>query len=103
MKSKRQEGKIIFLEHLLVVSRLIAEDDATLLHEFMEENPAVTEMIKDNPENVRRSFFVTDIEQNSYLYSISSRGMKVNALLDLHTDLAAIPLPVYDWDDEVLY
>ncbi|MCP4078569.1 MAG: hypothetical protein GY744_20595 [Gammaproteobacteria bacterium] len=50
------------------------------------------------PEAVRRSFFVSDTEENSYLYSISSRGMKVNAVLDLQTDLASLPLPVYEWD-----
>jgi len=50
------------------------------------------------PEAVRRSFFVSDTGENSYLYSISSRGMKVNAVLDLQTDLASLPLPVYEWD-----
>ncbi|MBT3205347.1 MAG: hypothetical protein HOM14_10070 [Gammaproteobacteria bacterium] len=54
------------------------------------------------PEAVRRSFFVSDTEENSFLYSISSRGMKVNAVLDLQTDLASLPLPVYEWDTFIL-
>ena len=54
------------------------------------------------PENIRRSFFVADDSQNSYLYSISSRGMKVNAFSDLET-LATLPLPVYSWEDEIIY
>lgn len=49
------------------------------------------------PENIRRSFFVADTDQNSYLYSISSRGLKVNATNQLGTDLAELPLPAYDY------
>lgn len=55
------------------------------------------------PAPVRRSFFIRDSEQNSYLYSISTRGMKVNALDDLEIDLAALPLPEYDWNNIILY
>jgi hypothetical protein len=49
------------------------------------------------PEPIRRSFFVADSEQNSFLYSISSRGIKVNDVEDLVTDLAALPLPYDSW------
>ncbi len=55
------------------------------------------------PDNIRRSFFISDTESNSYLYSISSRGMKVNAVSDLETDLATFPLPVDDWNNYILY
>ncbi len=54
------------------------------------------------PDNIRRSFFTIDESQNSYLYSISSRGFKVNALPDLDS-LVTLPLPVYEWQDNVLY
>lgn len=51
------------------------------------------------PKNIKRSFFVSSSEDKSYLYSISNRGMKVNAVADIKTDLAVLPLPVYDRGD----
>ncbi len=51
------------------------------------------------PEGIRRSFFIMDELQNSFVYSISARGLKVNALDDLNTDLAAVSLPAYDWQN----
>ena len=51
------------------------------------------------PQAVKRSFFINDTEQNSYLYSISYRGLKVNSISDLVDELAALPLPAYDWDN----
>jgi uncharacterized secreted protein with C-terminal beta-propeller domain len=55
------------------------------------------------PASISRSFFVSDTQQNSFVYSISPRGMKVNALDDVENDLAAVPLPAYDWDNFILY
>jgi uncharacterized secreted protein with C-terminal beta-propeller domain len=45
------------------------------------------------PENVRRSFFVADDADNSYIYSISGRGLLVNDLAAPDTNLAEIELP----------
>ncbi|MBC8212664.1 MAG: beta-propeller domain-containing protein [Gammaproteobacteria bacterium] len=55
------------------------------------------------PENIRRSFFVADDANQSYLYSVSSRGIKINALGDLATDLAVLELPVYDRQNVLFY
>jgi hypothetical protein len=48
------------------------------------------------PEGIQRSFFVSDDQANSYLYSISSRGFMVNGLASPQTNLAEIPSPSYD-------
>lgn len=45
------------------------------------------------PENVSRSFFVADDAMNSYIYSISGRGMLVNDLAAPDINLAEIELP----------
>ncbi len=45
------------------------------------------------PESVRRSFFVADDAMNSYIYSISGRGLLVNDLTAPDTNLAEIELP----------
>ncbi|PUB91876.1 MAG: hypothetical protein DBP01_00010 [gamma proteobacterium symbiont of Ctena orbiculata] len=45
------------------------------------------------PESVRRSFFVADDAMNSYIYSISGRGLLVNDLAAPDTNLAEIALP----------
>ncbi|MES9990378.1 MAG: beta-propeller domain-containing protein [Candidatus Thiodiazotropha sp.] len=45
------------------------------------------------PEGVRRSFFVSDDTMNSYIYSISSRGLLVNDLAAPDINLAAVELP----------
>ncbi|MES9969790.1 MAG: beta-propeller domain-containing protein [Candidatus Thiodiazotropha sp.] len=45
------------------------------------------------PDHVRRSFFVADDAMNSYIYSISGRGMLVNDLATPATNLAEIELP----------
>lgn len=50
------------------------------------------------PQVINRSFFVSDTEQNSFLYSISGRGLKVNAMTEQLDELAALPLPGYDWE-----
>jgi uncharacterized secreted protein with C-terminal beta-propeller domain len=47
------------------------------------------------PDAIQRSFFVSDDQENSYLYSISSRGFMVNGLASPQTNLAEIPLPSY--------
>jgi uncharacterized secreted protein with C-terminal beta-propeller domain len=46
-----------------------------------------------HPEHVRRSFFVADDADNSYIYSISGRGLLVNDLAAPDTNLAEIELP----------
>jgi uncharacterized secreted protein with C-terminal beta-propeller domain len=45
------------------------------------------------PEGVRRSFFVADDADNSYIYSISGRGLLVNDLAAPDTSLAEVELP----------
>ncbi|MCU7891516.1 MAG: beta-propeller domain-containing protein [Candidatus Thiodiazotropha sp. (ex Ustalcina ferruginea)] len=45
------------------------------------------------PESVRRSFFVADDAMNSYIYSISGRGLLVNDLASPDINLAEIALP----------
>ncbi|MEW8507869.1 MAG: beta-propeller domain-containing protein [Candidatus Thiodiazotropha sp.] len=45
------------------------------------------------PEGIRRSFFVSDDAMNSYIYSISGRGLLVNDLASPETNLAAVELP----------
>ncbi|MEW8117086.1 MAG: beta-propeller domain-containing protein [Candidatus Thiodiazotropha sp.] len=45
------------------------------------------------PESVRRSFFVADDAMNSYIYSISGRGLLVNDLAAPDTNLAEVELP----------
>lgn len=54
------------------------------------------------PDNIRRSFFVSDTGDNDFLYSISTRGIKVNSVDDLSIDLAALPLPHDSWPTEVM-
>lgn len=54
------------------------------------------------PDNIRRSFFVSDTNDNDFLYSISTRGIKVNAVDDLSTDVAVLPLPHDSWPIEVM-
>lgn len=54
------------------------------------------------PDNIRRSFFTLDSDQQSYLYSISSRGIKVNSMPELES-LVSLPLPVFEWQDNLLY
>jgi uncharacterized secreted protein with C-terminal beta-propeller domain len=48
------------------------------------------------PEGIRRSFFVTDEAMNSYIYSVSSRGMLINNLASPETNIGSIELPYYD-------
>ena len=55
------------------------------------------------PASINRSFFVSDTEQNSFVYSISPRGIKANALSDVENDLAAVALPAYDWENFIWY
>lgn len=45
------------------------------------------------PEAVRRSFFIGQAGTGDFLYSVSSRGLKVNPFTSFQTDLAAFPLP----------
>ncbi|MEW7990332.1 MAG: beta-propeller domain-containing protein [Candidatus Thiodiazotropha sp.] len=45
------------------------------------------------PEGIRRSFFVSDEAMNSYIYSISGRGLLVNDLATPAVNLAAVELP----------
>ncbi|MES9923237.1 MAG: beta-propeller domain-containing protein [Candidatus Thiodiazotropha endolucinida] len=44
------------------------------------------------PEGIRRSFFVADDAMNSYIYSISGRGLLVNDLASPDTNLAEVEL-----------
>jgi uncharacterized secreted protein with C-terminal beta-propeller domain len=50
------------------------------------------------PAGIQRSFFVKDEQENSYIYSISTRGLLVNGVAAPETNLAEIPLPSYDND-----
>jgi uncharacterized secreted protein with C-terminal beta-propeller domain len=50
------------------------------------------------PEGIRRSFFVSDEAMNSYIYSISGRGLLVNDLASPDTNLAAVELPAENND-----
>ncbi|PVV26968.1 MAG: hypothetical protein B6D79_04570, partial [gamma proteobacterium symbiont of Ctena orbiculata] len=52
------------------------------------------------PEGIRRSFFVSDEAMNSYLYSISERGLLVNDLAAPDVNLAQIELPT---DSDYVY
>ncbi|MCG8039767.1 MAG: beta-propeller domain-containing protein [Candidatus Thiodiazotropha endolucinida] len=67
---------------------------AAIDHDFFYEDP-------DNgnwfyPEGIRRSFFVSDDQMNSYIYSISSRGMLVNDLALPENNIGSIELPYTD-------
>ncbi|MCG8082704.1 MAG: beta-propeller domain-containing protein [Candidatus Thiodiazotropha taylori] len=67
---------------------------AAIDHDFFYEDP-------DNgnwfyPEGIRRSFFVSDDQMNSYIYSISSRGMLVNDLASPENSIGSIELPYTD-------
>ncbi|MBV2092384.1 MAG: beta-propeller domain-containing protein [Candidatus Thiodiazotropha sp. (ex Ctena orbiculata)] len=67
---------------------------AAIDHDFFYEDP-------DNgnwfyPEGIRRSFFVSDDQMNSYIYSISSRGMLVNDLASPENNIGSIELPYTD-------
>lgn len=67
---------------------------AAIDHDFFYEDP-------DNgnwfyPEGIRRSFFVSDDQLNSYIYSISSRGMLVNDLASPENNIGSIELPYTD-------
>ncbi|MCG7894689.1 MAG: beta-propeller domain-containing protein [Candidatus Thiodiazotropha taylori] len=67
---------------------------AAIDHDFFYEDP-------DNgnwfyPEGIRRSFFVSDEQMNSYIYSISSRGMLVNDLASPENNIGSIELPYTD-------
>ncbi|MCG7913536.1 MAG: beta-propeller domain-containing protein [Candidatus Thiodiazotropha weberae] len=67
---------------------------AAIDHDFFYEDP-------DNgnwfyPEGIRRSFFVSDEQMNSYIYSISSRGMLVNGLASPERNIGSIELPYTD-------
>jgi uncharacterized secreted protein with C-terminal beta-propeller domain len=56
------------------------------------------------PRSIERSFIASD-ETNSYLYSISGRGLQVNDLNDLDTPLKSFDLPaerIY-WDESLVY
>ena len=57
-----------------------------------------TEQFWYYPDSIRRSFFVSDSDQQSYLYSLSSRGFKVNAIEDFNSDLAGLLLPVEEYE-----
>jgi uncharacterized secreted protein with C-terminal beta-propeller domain len=50
------------------------------------------------PEGIRRSFFVSDETMDSYIYSISSRGLLVNDLASPNINLAEIELPAENND-----
>lgn len=52
------------------------------------------------PEGIRRIFFVADDAMNSYIYSISGRGLLVNDLASPDINLAEIALPT---DSDNLY
>ncbi|MCU7918585.1 MAG: beta-propeller domain-containing protein [Candidatus Thiodiazotropha sp. (ex Epidulcina cf. delphinae)] len=54
------------------------------------------------PEGIRRSFFVADDAMNSYIYSISDRGLLVNDLASPDINLAEIALPT-DSDNVYLF
>ncbi|MHB8765676.1 MAG: beta-propeller domain-containing protein [Deferrisomatales bacterium] len=45
------------------------------------------------PEAVRRAFFIGEDGPGYFLYSVSSRGLKVTPFADLAIDLVALPLP----------
>jgi hypothetical protein len=45
------------------------------------------------PAAPRRSFFIGQADAGDFLYSVSTRGLKVNPFSDFATDLAAMPLP----------
>ena len=51
------------------------------------------------PSQVKRSFFIRGEgeQQQSYLYSISDRGLKVNSSDSLDIDLVSLPLPAQYW------
>jgi uncharacterized secreted protein with C-terminal beta-propeller domain len=54
------------------------------------------------PDGIRRSFFVADEAMNSYIYSISSRGMLINNLASPETNIGSIELP-YSGTDYYLF
>ena len=79
----------------LQVYQVDQQDGFKLLGEVDHSNfyKNETDQLWYYPDSIRRSFFVSDTADNSFLYSLSSRGLKVNSLDDLHTDLAELPLP----------
>jgi hypothetical protein len=52
------------------------------------------------PASVRRSFFIGDPDGGDFLYSVSDRGMKINALADL-AEVAALSIPAAPYWGEV--
>ncbi len=52
------------------------------------------------PEPVRRTFFIGEVPEGYFVYTISARGLKVTPYEDLDNDAAALPLPV---EDEVFW
>ncbi|MET0028451.1 MAG: beta-propeller domain-containing protein [Candidatus Thiodiazotropha sp.] len=63
---------------------------ASIDHDIFYENN--NESYNYVPEGIRRSFFVTDDAMNSYIYSISYRGLLVNDLANPDVNLAEIDL-----------
>ncbi|MCU7867730.1 MAG: beta-propeller domain-containing protein [Candidatus Thiodiazotropha sp. (ex Lucinoma borealis)] len=79
------------LELFKVSAQQGIESYSTIDHDIFYQN-------QDNsrwfyPEGIRRSFFVTDETMDSYIYSISERGLLVNDLASPDINLAQIPLP----------
>jgi len=59
--------------------------------------------IIDHPDNVRRSFFISDAADGAFVYSVSPRGVKVSDFDDLTTvaTVALLAEPIYWLVDDV--
>jgi uncharacterized secreted protein with C-terminal beta-propeller domain len=86
------------LELFRVSAQQGIEPYASIDHDIFYQNQTNSRWLY--PEGIRRSFFVSDEAMNSYIYSISERGLLVNDLTSPETNLAEIELPT---DSDYVY